>query len=52
MLVERSAYDRAVQIAKGVAEGTKVASAHTSGRHIGPVANKQQWDKIQVGGVI
>jgi len=47
MLVERSAYDRAVEIAKQVADSTKVASAHQTGRHIGPVVNKRQWDQIQ-----
>ncbi len=47
MLVERPVYDRAVEIAKQVAEGTKVASAHEPGRHIGPVVNKRQWDQIQ-----
>ena len=47
MLVERPAYDRAVEIAKQVAENTKVASAHEPGRHIGPVVNKRQWDQIQ-----
>ncbi|PLL14449.1 aldehyde dehydrogenase family protein [Tabrizicola sp. TH137] len=47
MLVERPVYDRAVEIAAKVAEGTKVASAHEPGRHIGPVVNKRQWDQIQ-----
>lgn len=47
MLVERPVYDRAVEIAKQVADGTKVASAHEPGRHIGPVVNKRQWDQIQ-----
>jgi aldehyde dehydrogenase (NAD+) len=47
MLVERPVYDRAVEIAKQVAENTKVASAHEPGRHIGPVVNKRQWDQIQ-----
>jgi len=47
MLVERPAYDRAVEIAQQVAEATKVASAHEAGRHIGPVVNKRQWDQIQ-----
>jgi aldehyde dehydrogenase (NAD+) len=47
MLVERPVYDRAVEIAAQVAEGTKVASAHEAGRHIGPVVNKRQWDQIQ-----
>ena len=47
MLVERSAYDRAVEIAAKVANETAVASAHQPGRHIGPVVSKQQWEKIQ-----
>lgn len=47
MLVERPVYDRAVEIAKQVADNTKVASAHEPGRHIGPVVNKRQWDQIQ-----
>lgn len=47
MLVERPAYDRAVEIAKQVADATRVASAHEPGRHIGPVVNKRQWDQIQ-----
>lgn len=47
MLVERPVYDRAVEIAKQVADATKVASAHETGRHIGPVVNKRQWDQIQ-----
>lgn len=47
MLVERSAYDRAVETAVKVADETAVASAHQPGRHIGPVVSKQQWDKIQ-----
>ena len=47
MLVERPAYDRAVEIAADVASSIKVASAHEPGRHIGPVVNKRQWDQIQ-----
>ena len=47
MLVERSAYDRAVETAAKVANETAVANAHQPGRHIGPVVSKQQWDKIQ-----
>ena len=47
MLVERSAYDRAVEIAAGVASAIKVGPAHEPGRHIGPVVNKRQWDQIQ-----
>jgi aldehyde dehydrogenase (NAD+) len=47
MLVERPAYDRAVEIAAEVAASIKVASAHEPGRHIGPVVNKRQWEQIQ-----
>ena len=47
MLVERSSYDRAVETAARVAADTPVAAAHQSGRHIGPVVSKQQWEKIQ-----
>jgi len=47
MLVERSYYDTAVEIARDVAERTSVGSGHDEGRHIGPVVNKRQWDQIQ-----
>jgi aldehyde dehydrogenase (NAD+) len=47
MLVERSAYDRAVEIAREVAEATQVGPAHLPGGHIGPVVNAAQWEKIQ-----
>jgi aldehyde dehydrogenase (NAD+) len=47
MLVERSAYDRAVEIAVETANATKVASGHEPGRHIGPVVSQAQFDKIQ-----
>ena len=47
MLVERSVYDRAVEIAARTAEETRVASAHETGRHIGPVVSQAQYDKIQ-----
>jgi len=47
MLVERPAYDRAVEVAASVAASIKVGSAHEPGKHIGPVVNKRQWDQIQ-----
>lgn len=47
MLVERSYYDRAVEIATEVANGIKVGPASQPGKHIGPVVNKRQWDQIQ-----
>ena len=47
MLVERSIYDKAVEIAIETAAKTRVASAHESGNHIGPVVSQAQFDKIQ-----
>ena len=47
MLVERSFYDKAVEIAKKVADETTVDIAHKEGAHIGPVISKLQFDKIQ-----
>ncbi|PRX37412.1 aldehyde dehydrogenase (NAD+) [Meinhardsimonia xiamenensis] len=47
MLVERSRYDEAVEIARETAEKMAVGSAHEPGRHIGPVVSQAQFDKIQ-----
>ncbi|MGB3313047.1 MAG: aldehyde dehydrogenase family protein, partial [Albidovulum sp.] len=47
MLVERSVYDRVVDEAAEVANKITVGPASESGRHIGPVVNKRQWDQIQ-----
>jgi len=47
MLVEKSFYDEAVQIAKEVAETTRVGPASEEGKHIGPVVSEAQFDKIQ-----
>jgi aldehyde dehydrogenase (NAD+) len=47
MLVERSIYDKAVEIAAETAAKTRVASAHEAGNHIGPVVSQMQFDKIQ-----
>jgi len=47
MLVERSIYDRAVEIACEVAQKTTVGPASQPGKHIGPVVNKRQWEQIQ-----
>lgn len=47
MLVERPAYDRAVETAARVAGETRVATAHQPGDHIGPVVSRAQWDRIQ-----
>ncbi len=47
MLVQRAVYDQAVETAAAVAEGMAVASAHSPGRHIGPVVSEAQFNKIQ-----
>lgn len=47
MLVERSRYDQAVEEAKAAADETAVDLASRSGRHIGPVVNELQFNKIQ-----
>lgn len=47
MLVERSRYDEAVEQAVETAEKTSVRDPSEEGRHIGPVVNKVQFDKIQ-----
>ena len=47
MLVERAIYDKAVEIAAETAGKTRVASAHETGNHIGPVVSQAQYDKIQ-----
>ncbi len=47
MLVERSAYEQAVETAAAVADQTAVDLSSNEGRHIGPVASEAQFDKIQ-----
>ncbi len=47
MLVQRGIYDQAVEIARETAEKTTVDVASKEGRHIGPVVNELQWNKIQ-----
>lgn len=47
MLVERPIYDQAVETAAEVASSIGVGPASDPGRHIGPVVNKSQWEKIQ-----
>ena len=47
MLVERSVYDQAVEIAKETANSTNVDIASKEGKHLGPVVSKVQFDKIQ-----
>nr|WP_309501395.1 aldehyde dehydrogenase family protein [uncultured Roseovarius sp.] len=47
MLVQREIYDQAVATAAEVASSVKVGPANESGRHIGPVVNEVQFNKIQ-----
>ena len=47
MLVQREVYDQAVETAAEVAGKITVGPASEEGRHIGPVVNETQFDKIQ-----
>ncbi|MBI6630111.1 aldehyde dehydrogenase family protein [Pontibaca salina] len=47
MLVQREIYDQAVDTAAQVAQAVEIGTAHDEGRHIGPVVNEVQWNKIQ-----
>ena len=47
MLVQRPIYDQAVEAAAEVANSVTVGNAHDEGRHIGPVVNEVQFNKIQ-----
>src|SRR6056297_2572478 len=47
MLVQRDVYDRAVETAAEVAQSVQVGPASEEGRHIGPVVNEVQFNKIQ-----
>lgn len=47
MLVQREIYDRAVETATEVAAKVSVGSPREEGRHIGPVVNRTQFEKIQ-----
>lgn len=47
MLVERRIYDRAVETAAEVASSIRVGPASQPGRHIGPLVNRTQWDRVQ-----
>jgi len=47
MFVERSAYDRAVEVAQATAEATKVDLPSKAGDHIGPLVSQVQFEKVQ-----
>jgi aldehyde dehydrogenase (NAD+) len=47
MLVEASVFDQAVEIARRTAEEIEVGPASEEGDHIGPLAHKLQFDRVQ-----
>ncbi|WP_439118625.1 aldehyde dehydrogenase family protein [Marivita sp.] len=47
MMVEAPIYDRVVEEAGEIAAKVSVGPASSEGRHIGPVVNATQWQKIQ-----
>ncbi len=47
MLVSREIYDDAVEIARRTAEATQVGPPSEPGKHIGPLVNAAQFDKVQ-----
>lgn len=47
MLVERPIYDKAVKMAKQIAQSTTVDCPSKDGTHLGPVVSKTQYNKVQ-----
>jgi aldehyde dehydrogenase (NAD+) len=47
MLVESSVYAQAVEIVRRIAETTRVGNPRESGRHIGPLASRIQFERVQ-----
>jgi len=47
MMVERSRYNQALEIAKSLVDSVRVGDPSLAGDHIGPVVSKTQFDKIQ-----
>ena len=47
MLVEREAYDAAVESAREAAEMVQVGMSAESGRHIGPLVSQVQYERVQ-----
>ena len=47
MLVERSVYDEAVEVARATAESTAVGQPSEDGNHIGPLVSELQFTKVQ-----
>ncbi len=47
MLVEASVYDRAVDIVRQLAEATPVGDPRQPGKHLGPLASRIQFERVQ-----
>jgi aldehyde dehydrogenase (NAD+) len=47
MLVSKKRHDQALEIAKAVADATRVGDPFADGTMLGPVANRNQYEKIQ-----
>src|SRR5882672_9494979 len=47
MLIEESAYPRALEIAAATARAVKVGDPTKPGNHLGPLASRMQFDKVQ-----
>lgn len=47
MLVERSIYEEVATLAAEIAKTTQVDMPHHTGRHIGPLISKTQFDRVQ-----
>lgn len=47
MLVERSCYDKVLELVKQTAEAQKVDDPAKEGGHIGPLFDRRQYDKVQ-----
>ncbi|MGN6279313.1 MAG: aldehyde dehydrogenase family protein [Sphingomonas sp.] len=47
MLVHKSQHDQAAAIGRQVMQGAETGDPMTEGRHIGPLVNKAQFDKVQ-----
>lgn len=47
MLVEKSIWDKALDVAKATGEAQKVGDPTEDGNHIGPLVSQMQYDKVQ-----
>ncbi|KAG1650052.1 3-succinoylsemialdehyde-pyridine dehydrogenase [Nymphon striatum] len=47
MIVEKSVYEDAIEIAKVAAENVSVGNPRDKGNHIGPLVSQAQYDKVQ-----